>query len=289
MKLLDALARHEGVAHLRTMYALGVTEAVIRSARRSGAVWCPRRGWIASAAADPTVLAAVTAGGRVGCATQAERLGLWMLEPAGLHLSLPRHSGHARPPEGALAHWRGGTWRAGTTTADPVHTVVRDLVDCLPREAAICSLDSALQSKLVGPARMRALLASTRRGGSLVELLDGRAESGLESLVRLRLAAAGIRATPQHVVSGVGRIDLIVGDRLLIECDGRAHHDDALGRARDRARDLALLARGYVVVRLDVRQIHTEWALTLAVIRAIIGRNEHLWSAAHRRAGLTGG
>lgn len=212
-----------------------------------------------------------------------------MLNEPGLHLSLPRHSGHARPPSEAVSHWRGGNWRAGFTPADAIETVVQDLADCLPTEDVVCALDSALNLRLIGLPRLRELLATTRRGGHIAEALDGRADSGLESLVRLRLARAGVNATPQHVIDGIGRIDLLIGDRLLIECDGRIHHDDDSGRAKDRARDIALIARGYLVIRLDVRQILDEWPATLAVIRALMARREHVWRAVHHRDGLSGG
>lgn len=49
---------------------------------------------------------------------------------------------------------------------------------------------------------------------------------------------------------------------LVIECDSKAHHTSAKNYAEDRARDLTLLALGYVVVRLTYEQILNQWADT---------------------------
>lgn len=289
MLLMDELARHDGVAHVRTLVAAGIPESVIVAARRSGAVARPRRGWVAASGADPDLVAAVQAGGRLGCASQARRLGLWMLDNVGLHVSLPRHSGHTRPPEHATVHWRGREWGSSRAPHDPPGTVVRDLVDCLPLEAAVCAIDSALNLRIVSPFQLSELLGATRRGSRIAALVDRRAESGLETLTRIRLRAAGIPTAPQVVIAGVGRVDLLIGDRLVIECDGRAHHDDPLARARDRERDLRLAAAGCAVLRLDVQQILSDWPATEAVIRALISRGEHRWRRAHRQERLSGG
>lgn len=285
MMLLDALGRCDGVAHVETLRELDVPPWVAGAAVRTGLVMRPRRGWVASAAADVELLAAVSAGGRLGCASQARRLGLWVQDDPGLHISLPRHSGHAQPPADAIAHWRGREWRRGHATADPLETVIRDLADCLRPEAALCTLDSALNTGLISLAELERVLADTRRGARLLPLVDPAAESGLETIVRCRLLVAGILARSQVQIDGIGRVDLVIGDRLIIECDGRAHHDDPLARARDRRRDLLLSARGYLVIRLDIAQIRGDWMLTLAVIRDLIARRQHLWSAAGIRSG----
>lgn len=285
MKLLDALDRCDGIAHIETLRTLGIPPWVAGAAARDGLVTRPRRGWVATAAADPDLLAAVSAGGRIGCETQARRLGLWVLDATQLHLSMPRHSGHTRPPAGAVIHWRGAEWGSRHATVDPLETVLRDVADCLSLEAALCVLESALNRRLIGVAELERLLLETRRGPRLLPLLDPSAESGLETLVRCRLIRVGIVTRSQVQIEGIGRVDLLVGDRLVIECDGRAHHDDPLARARDRHRDLLLSARGYLVIRLDIAQIQGDWMLTHAVIRDLITRRQHLWSAAGLRSG----
>jgi very-short-patch-repair endonuclease len=56
-------------------------------------------------------------------------------------------------------------------------------------------------------------------------------------------------------IRGVGRVDLVIGDRLVIECDSREFHDKADSYAADRARDLELLRQGYREIRLTYAQV----------------------------------
>lgn len=288
MELMSALKDLEGVAHVSTLVSRGVPPSAIRSALRLGAVDRPRRGWIASPSAEPDVRAAVAAGGRLGCASAARSLGLWVLDEPDSHISIPRHSGHARPPEGTIVHWRGAEWGTGHGTRDPIGIVIRDVADCLPRLGAICTIDSALNKRLISTERVVELLADTRRGRSLIPFLDARAESGLETAFRVGAVDVGIRVRPQVEIPGVGRVDFLIGDRLVVECDGR-QHDTQDGRRRDRRRDLMSLASGHVVLRLDAPQILDEWGLTIAVLRELMARGEHRWRAVHRNRGLSSG
>lgn len=85
----------------------------------------------------------------------------------------------------------------------------------------------------------------------LLRRVDARAESGSESIARCVLEDAGFRVEVQVRVpfTDLDRIDLVVEDRIAIECDS-SFHDDPSSRERDAARDLALLALGFVVVRV---------------------------------------
>ncbi|QCR18431.1 hypothetical protein C1N71_02340 [Agrococcus sp. SGAir0287] len=59
---------------------------------------------------------------------------------------------------------------------------------------------------------------------------------------------------------GDARVDLLVGDRLVIECDGGEHHAGWEAQAADRARDGRLVTLGSLVVRLTDQQIVDDWA-----------------------------
>ena len=50
-------------------------------------------------------------------------------------------------------------------------------------------------------------------------------------------------------IAGVGRVDLVLDGWLVIECDSREFHEGWMPQQRDRARDLALAALGYVTLR----------------------------------------
>lgn len=149
------------------------------------------------------------------------------------------------------------------------------------------SLDSAVHLGLISPTELEPLLGRLPDVyAEYLGLVDGRAESGLETHVRLLLRSVGIRTRVQARIDGVGRVDLLVGDRLVIETDGRLWHSDERSFADDKRRDLALAERGYLVLRLSYAQVMHESDYVLSVVRSLVARDEHLWSGRHRRRGL---
>ena len=60
----------------------------------------------------------------------------------------------------------------------------------------------------------------------LVDFARTDAESGSSRSSGLRLHRLGLALRTQVAVPGVGRVDFIVGDRLILEVDGRNGHED---------------------------------------------------------------
>jgi very-short-patch-repair endonuclease len=123
----------------------------------------------------------------------------------------------------------------------------------------------------------QALADSRDSVSDVLESLDPNSQSGLESLCRVRLGRIGLATRSQVFVEGVGHVDLVIGDRLVIETDGKEWHDSPVAFERDRDRDLRLALLGYRVVRLTYAQIIGEWALVELSIRSLVARGEHLW------------
>ncbi|UTT62057.1 DUF559 domain-containing protein [Microcella humidisoli] len=92
------------------------------------------------------------------------------------------------------------------------------------------------------------------------------------------LREAGIQATPQASlpIGDFARADLLVGDRLLIECDSEAHHAEPANRRADLRRDESLMALGFIVLRPDYRQVFDDPAGIVATVAAIVARGDHL-------------
>jgi very-short-patch-repair endonuclease len=68
---------------------------------------------------------------------------------------------------------------------------------------------------------------------------------------------------------GLGRVDLVVEDWIVVETDGSAFHDVEV-TARDRRRDAALIARGLAVLRFRYSQVvFNRPELVAAVISAV--------------------
>ncbi|WP_448809621.1 hypothetical protein [Agromyces bauzanensis] len=167
---------------------------------------------------------AVRHGGVLGCLSRVEAAGLWILvEPAAVHVAMP-HNGRRRPHEGCdcVVHWTSSAGRGGTAS---LIDALAQLLGCRGEEEFFVALESAMRKRLVrrgGLARLRARIPARRRW--LVDFARWDADSGLESLLRLRLRAHGISLASQVEVPGVGRVDFVLGDRLVLEVDGKPNH-----------------------------------------------------------------
>ena len=70
-------------------------------------------------------------------------------------------------------------------------------------------------------------------------------------------------------------VDIVVGDRLVLQIDGYEFHTSAQ-RSSDIAHDAELRLRGYTVLRLSYAQIVHDWDAVAAVIRRAIAAGLHL-------------
>ena len=152
----------------------------------------------------------------------------------------------------------------------------RCVLRCGSVEDVIVIADSLLHLRLATREELAAWARDApQRIASRLEETDA-AESGLESIVRVRLRSRRLRVRAQ-VRIGPRRVDLVVGDRLIIECDGAEHHGGWEAQASDRARDRALLAAGYLVMRVTYRQVLDDWPTIEQEILAVVRRREHRW------------
>ncbi|MEQ1736304.1 MAG: DUF559 domain-containing protein [Rhodoglobus sp.] len=287
--VLTELKRRGGVAKTAALRQAGITTSQVRAAVARGDVRHVRKGWVAAADAPAEVVRAVSVGGRLACISAARHVGLWVPdEPDAVHVGIPRHAGRRHGAlTGIVAHWNSARWADESATVEQVEVLVRQVLLCCERESAIAIIDSALNQRRLSAAALRRVIRSLpKRFGPVLEEVDADAESGLETLCRLRLAALGAGIRSQVEIPGVGRVDLLLGERLIIEADGRAWHDGSTSFHADRTRDLALLRLGYIVIRVSYAHVMNEWMLVELAVGALIERREHLWSRAHRRAGL---
>jgi very-short-patch-repair endonuclease len=132
----------------------------------------------------------------------------------------------------------------------------RTALDCarrLPLPDAVAVCDSAVQPGLD-------LELLTRRPGALrgpgagaarraVGLVDPRCQSCIETCVRLVLTELAVPFRSQVSIAGVGRVDFLVGERLVVEVDGFAFHRGRADYREDRRHTNALVALGYRVLR----------------------------------------
>lgn len=274
----------DGIATTRALRGAGLRDAEIRTAVRGGSLVRIRQGVVATPGCDPAVLAAARIGGRLAGASAARALGFWAPPRRNLVVEVPRGA-HVPPTGAAVLRGPSGPARYGVSTASDV---VGQILRSEPPHIAVAVLDSILRrSGLTRVDLEFAVDGLPRRLRRWLRFVDPRAESGTESIVRVLLALDGIVATPQVRVpfSDLERLDLVVGDRLVIECDSRAHHSTPAELDRDNARDLMLTALGFLVIRIRYRAAVGDPEGVVAAVRAMVDAGLHLdHTAPSRRA-----
>jgi hypothetical protein len=274
----------DGIATTRALRGAGLRDSEIRTAVRRGSLVRIRQGVVATPGCDPVVLAAARIGGRLAGASAARTLGFWSPPRRDLVVEVPRGA-HVPPTSATVVRGPAGPARYGVSTATEL---VGQILRSEPPHVAVAVLDSIVRRS--GMTRVDLEFAAAglpKRLRRWLMFVDPRAESGTESIVRVLLAVDGIVATPQVRVpfSDLERLDLIVGDRLVIECDSRAHHSTPAELDRDNARDLMLTALGFLVIRIRYRAAVGDPKGVVAAVRAMVDAGLHLdHTAPSRRA-----
>ena len=286
MDIARLLSEHGGVVPLEALVRLGPSARRITAAASRGEILRVRRGWYATLDAPRELVRAVRVGGSLTSVSATRRYQLWTIDDGQTHVSVGRNASRLRSPSGAgplsarrdrvCLHWRN---EAGPdrTALQHVLTALIDVIDCQPEEHAIAVVDSALNLGLVTRYELEAAVRLLpRRFRRAVERADGRSQSGTETLVRLRLLRRGLKVRIQ-VQCGAARVDILVGDRLVIECLSRAFHTGVEQYARDRERELTLVDGRYLTMTLSYEQVLYDWERVQDVILRRVADGDHHW------------
>lgn len=251
---------------------MGVTEAELTRAVRAGDIIRPRQGVYALPDAPVDAVHAAEHGGAVGCSAAGVLHGLWILDvPPELHVWMGGAGTPRLDRDACRVHWDEGTVRVGHPA--PVRNALLQMLGCAGEDAFFAALESALRQALLSvrdmawlarhlPLDQRWLLAFARSD----------ADSGLESLIRLRLHRIGIIVRSQVVIEGVGEVDFVIGDRLIIEADGRENHDGSAARVKDLRRDAVASALGYETLRFTYAMVVHDWQTVEDAVRGAMTR-----------------
>jgi very-short-patch-repair endonuclease len=92
--------------------------------------------------------------------------------------------------------------------------------------------------------------------------------------MRLLLRSRGLAIRSQVDLSGIGRVDLLIDEWLVVEVDSRAHHGSPADQDRDRQRDGTATLRGYATLRFMAMDVahRPEWCLAVVGARLRSGR-----------------
>lgn len=282
----------------RELRAGGASRDGISLALASGALVRARRDHYLPGDCPGEIVAAVRVGGRLDCVSLLRLLGVFVMkDDRRLHLQIPRARTLLRSPtsrsvplngalHGVVTHWRDDDIVDRSTIADITAAVARAVL-CQEPRAAIATLDSAVHLGLIRGDQLAEVFALLpRRLHRLRIHVDGRAESGPESLVRLIARATGGHVELQVTIDGVGRVDLLIDGWLIVECDSRAHHATWEQQEEDRRRDLEAARRGFVTLRPTARQIFDTPHLVREAISATLATGPALRAAQRRQFAL---
>lgn len=150
-----------------------------------------------------------------------------------------------------------------------VMLTLAQLYRCEGAEAFFVALESARRHALLNDAELGQLASKLNdEGRELIAFSRADADSGLESLIRLRLRGRGWDVRTQTQVPATGRVDLLIDGWLIIEADGQENHDDRSHRHKDLVRDANATIWGYRSLRFDYHMIIHDWDLVEQAIVA---------------------
>lgn len=263
-----------GIPHLlpyRTLRAEGLSRHRIRELVRSGVLMRIRKGTYMRADAPQIAINAAAAGGRLDCVSLLQHLGVFVLETPVLHVQMEHGFTRVAPRSPAtVRHWRVCAAAPTEVFVDIVGALLQ-ACRCQTPRAAVATLDSAWHLGFVGEAEIAEVFGRLpARFAALRPLIDPRADSGPETLLRLALRSHGWDFELQVVIGGVGRVDFVVEGWLIIECDSAAHHGGWMERRRDLRRDLAAAALGYTTLRPVAEDIMWHPEAVIAAIRGLL-------------------
>lgn len=238
----------------------------------AGLLVVPRRGVVALPETSEALMRALSLGGVLSCASAAAAHGLEVLgtTPA-VHVTVPHGTRVDRPP-GVVVHRRDVEPDGYMTTRA---RAAADCTRCLDPVPALVVVESALRSGVTKDEVLSHLWGrGSGVGRRLVAQADPASGSGGETIARVAIERAGMSVQSQVGFRGIGRVDLLVEGRLVVEIDGYSTHASRPQFAIDRRRDARLLCRGMLVVRFawsdvvahpdevaaTVREILTVWA-----------------------------
>jgi len=221
-------------------------------------------------------------------------------ETAAQLLGLPtpsgRHEVHVTMPPDSAAVRRAGfvghrrelrawefTGADGVTVTTAARTYV-DLAGRIARPALLALGDAAVRLRLATVDGIAAAVADNsgcrgaRTARELLDLIDGCAESPMESVLRLLLVDAGLPRPEVNVniYDGDGeflaRADLLFRcARVVVEYEGDHHRTDRAQFAHDVRRGSRLAAAGYRVLRFTAADVLRRPQYVIATVRAALG------------------
>ncbi|MGV8880990.1 MAG: hypothetical protein ACOH19_02450 [Rhodoglobus sp.] len=286
-RLAQTITALGGVATRPQLRARGFSGRLLTFAVRSGAIIRIRRSRYALTSLDRASIVAVSMGGKLGGLSAAETYGWWRGNDERIHVSWPSHGNVAKPgrvsfsPSPEIAHhWRilpqTPHARPDMRREGPMETLAQVLLTA-DRDTAIACADSAIHSGVLSVSQVRLVFSQLPlRVREWERHVDGRADSGLESHVRIWFIDNQIPFEIHPVIPGVGEVDFLVGKSLITETDSRQFHDVIADATRDSRRDAVAASWGYLTMRIRYALVMHDPDVWQRAMLEHIARGDHL-------------
>lgn len=197
------------------------------------------------------------------------------------HVSVPHGARRRALPADVVVH-QSRSWRAHVRDGVALTTLDQTLADVAmtaPIRTSLPVLDAGLRAGASPVAVERAIGARApgrRRALCALRLADPRAESPLESLLRLLLVEAGLPPDDvQHEVRETGRfvarVDLWY-EGVIVEADGFEFHASRADYRRDRRKGQAFARLGLLVLRFSWEDVVHHPDAVVATVRRTLAR-----------------
>ena len=262
------------VAHTSTVYERGFTKRDVAAAVAEHGVTRIRRSWLTLLPPTNPTRRAVAVGGRLTCVSEAERMGLWVPRVTETHVWVPSTASRFDPGGLRVHRSTGPSPVAVRSCREPLLNVLFHVAQCLPEVEALTVWESALRKTAITKEMLQEVAWSSVRARLLSDAAGGLSDSGLETYVVVRLRRTGL-AVQQQIWIDDHPVDALVGERLIIQVDGK-HHLDPRQRRRDIAGDARLVLMGYTVLRFDYKQVMFDWPRVESIILMAVAQGRHL-------------
>jgi very-short-patch-repair endonuclease len=275
-----------GVYSLDCLRRSGLSEYTVRKLLANADLRRLRYGWYAAADADHDAARAVQTGGVLTGPRRLALLGGWLPESSPLEVLLvPGARIHRSVSGRARFRYRPRIQhRELPYGLAPPLTALQHSIETLGLAEAVAVADSLLHAAVQNAMPHREALSEhqivaemlrTSQGARVAARCDAAAESGLESIARVRFQEAGLRVDSQVELPNRQRIDLVVERRVGVELDGSTHMSQITFHG-DRAKDALAARRGLIPLRFTYHQVTREWEQVLeTVLRALATSARH--------------
>ncbi|MCT1867190.1 endonuclease domain-containing protein [Dermabacter sp. p3-SID358] len=255
------------ISTIHQLQAAGWTVETLDAALKTGQMMCVgRHEYLPRNGTPPIALEAGRLGCWVTCFDALRLYGLW-IPPMDLEkrhfTSTRRRLESGRASADTIGHHRHLQRKPHETggIVMGLEDALIEAVRCGSPEQAFIVLESALAKRLITEdSSARILAGASKRKAQKIGTPRSLSDSGTESALAFRLTRKNIKFRQQVAIEDVGRVDILIGNSLVIELDSWEFHDaDRTAYHRDRARDAVLTARGYTVVRLTYEHVFFKW------------------------------